>query len=400
MAVRVTISYDPTIPAPAIPEVDQFYLVGPRGNLVSELKADSASWVGPSQFVSVALNGVSQGAQLLVRIIENPAVVSQSPAPQPTSTGNVSFSMEVQRTEQTISKVSSAPLSLAGSVSNTVSFFLVGSGTSALALSSVNLALSSSSVDDLDPPVVEQAANSVNQAAARQSAEDFETEPLGVSVGPLVCRGSAPIGPVLATTPANSTQTIDRKERAYDLATGGQGTIARVDPELLDFKSTGLDGVTSPGMSEGRDSGLDPASQSLVTLRGPGGFPLIVTGLLGDRSRVDSSELLATLSTLDDPAESVGPLAEVSSELGPVEVLQADRVNAGEDPASTDFLTAACGLILGVSLTSGPLYPDLLALVRTWLPLRLRRGSQPLTVRSERNRRLSFLARWFARRPR
>ena len=149
----------------------------------------------------------------------------------------------------------------------------------------------------------------------------------------------------------------------------------------------------------GRSAGLDDASESLVALRGPGGFPLMVTSLQGDRSRVNRSELLATLPTLDDPAESGDPMAGFT-DVAAIKIRRADPGPEGEDPACTDFLTAACGLALGVGLTSGPLYPDLMALVRTWLPSRLRRRNLALAVRSGRSRPSRLLARWFGRRSR
>ncbi len=395
---RVTVSHDLTAPAPAFPALDQLYLVGPKGNLLAELKGASANWAGPRQDLTISLSGIPQGDQLLVRIVENPVVVPQTQAPQPAPTANLPFMMEVQRTELLTTVISSSSFSPTGSVLSTVGPLLIGYGTSALALAPTSLVLSSRSVDS-NPPVSDQAATAVKQSSTPQTAEESGTGAPGVSVGPLVSRGSAPIGPMLATTPGDSTQSIDRSERAFDLATGGLGSGARLDPELLDVLAASLARPTGQGMPMGRSAGLDDASESLVALRGPGGFPLMVTSLQGDRSRVNRSELLATLPTLDDPAESGDPMAGFT-DVAAIKIRRADPGPESEDPTCTDFLTAACGLALGVGLTSGPLYPDLMALVRTWLPSRLRRRNLALAVRSGRSRPSRFLARWFGRRSR
>ena len=110
-----------------------------------------------------------------------------------------------------------------------------------------------------------------------------------------------------------------------------------------------------------------------------------MTALQGDRNQVDPSELLATLPRMDDRAEG-GDLEAERSALAPVKIGRADPSTEGEDLACTDFLKAACSLAIGVGLTSSPLYPDLMALVRTWLPNRLRRGSLSPAARSGRMR--------------
>ena len=397
-SLKVTVSNDQLPPAPGNPALDQLYLVGPQGNLLAELKGASANFVGPRQDVDISLSGIPQGSQLVLRVVENPAIAPQTSLPQPAPTGTLAFTMEVQRTDLLGSPIFSSPVSAAGSSLSSTYPLLFGVATGSLAAVPTSLALSSSS-EDLYSPVSDPSTESPNQAAPPQAVEDYETAAIGVSVGPLVIRGAAAVGPMLATTPGDSTQTIDRTECAFDLALAGSGTDAWVDAELLDVLATSKARFTSHGTSMRLPSDLDQASESLVALRGPGGLPLMVTALPGDRSRVDSSELLATLPTLDDAADReacVGALSDAAS----IKLRRANPGPDGEDLPCTDFLTAACGLAIGVGLTTGPLYPDLMVLVRTWLPSKLRRGSLALAAWSGRKRPHRLLARWFGRRPR
>ena len=120
--------------------------------------------------------------------------------------------------------------------------------------------------------------------------------------------------------------------------------------------------------------------------------------LSGERPQVDPSALLATLPAVETAAEEGS--ATGLSDLAPIRIHEAAPDLEGREFACTDFFTAACGLALGVGLTAGPLYPDLMALVRTWLPTRLRRGGSTPPARTARKRASDLLARWLGRRPR
>ena len=214
LSLRVTVSHDLTVPAPAIPALDQLYLVGPEGNLLSELKGASANLAGPRQDVSISLSGIPQGDQLLVRIVENPAVVPQTPPPQPAPTANLPLhdggsAHRAASPLQSLHPRSHRPVRLP----STVGPLLIGYGTSALALVPTSLVLSSSGSVDLNPPVPSRPRSLRTSRPLRQSAEEFDTEAPGVSVGPLVSRGPAPIGP----RPGNHARRlhpVHRPERA------------------------------------------------------------------------------------------------------------------------------------------------------------------------------------------
>ena len=157
-SLKVTVSHEETVPSPAIPALDQIYLVGPQGNLLAELKGASANFAGLRQDLTIALSGIPQGSQLVVRIVENLTVVSDSSVLQAALLGNLAFKMEVLRTEAT-SPITSTSFSGTGAALNSVGPLLIGSGTGAIALAPISLALSSGAFD-LNSPVEEQTANS------------------------------------------------------------------------------------------------------------------------------------------------------------------------------------------------------------------------------------------------
>jgi len=239
----------------------------------------------------------------------------------------------------------------------------------------------SSELTAMEPSAVALAA-----AGARLTTQ-VELAAPGVSVGPLVTRGSAPLRPPLGTTPGEPTPSIDRNERAFDLAALGSG--AEVDAELL----LGLTANRSDG--NGEDMPVNQATRTtepLIALRGPGGLPVMVSSVRGvGQFLIDPAAVLATLpapENLPDPGQQLARLPA----LPPLEVSGALR--RGDEVACTDFLKAACGLMLGIGLTTGPLYPDLMALVRNFLPRRPSLANAPRRSGARRKGPLRSFRRW------
>ena len=232
---------------------------------------------------------------------------------------------------------------------------------------------------------MEPSAIALATAGARLTTQ-VEVAAPGVSVGPLVTRGSAPLRPLLGTTPGEPTPSIDRNERAFDLAALGSG--AGVDAELL----LGL--TTNRSDGNGEDTPVNPATRTtepLIALRGPGGLPVMVSSVRAGQSLTDPAAVLATLpapENLPDPGQQLARLPA----LPPLDVPGALR--RGDEVACTDFLKAACGLMLGIGLTTGPLYPDLMALVRNSLPRRASLASSPRRSGARRKGPLCSFRRW------
>jgi len=396
-SLKVTVSPQAARAAPAVPKLDQLYLVGPSGALLTQLKGASAYAQGPSQDMTISLSAVPTGSELLFRIVESPGTTAAGPLQQSPADPKVSFTMDVQRTELAQGTLPSsstllqtvAPVGSGGSLS-------IACGNLTVTVSPPSLAFPGNALDQQTAglELTGTASSTVEAATAgARLATQVEMAAPGVSVGPLVSRGSAPLGPLLGTTQGEPTPSVDRNERAFDLAALGAG--AGADPELL----LGLAANQSDGIGE--DAAVSEAhgtSEPLVSLRGPGGLPVAMTSIRGGQSLIDPAAVLATL-----PAQAVLPgtgekIASLPA-LPPLEISGSVRLG-GDELACTDFLKAACGLMLGIGLTTGPLYPDLMALVRTCLPRRNFLTGRPRGSGAYRKGPLGSFRRWLGLVPR
>jgi hypothetical protein len=198
--------------------------------------------------------------------------------------------------------------------------------------------------------------------AARVAADVIDVP--GAALGPFVLRGSGPLGPALATAKGDPTPSIDRDERAFDLSAGGSG--AGIDAELLLGLTASRPDAAANAPSAPQSAGPKEKADSLNSIRGPGGFPVLSSSPDGVQQCPDPASLLATLSPRpDDSAKEEDLVAQIS--IKPLLPSRSGQI-AGEESGCTDFVAAAFGLVLGVGLTGGPLFPDLIALVRTCRP--------------------------------
>ena len=379
--------------------LDEVYLVSPSGVLLASLKGASAALDGQLQQLTISLASVPIGAQLLVRIVENPgsaAVDSTGALESPVST-IVPFTMNVQRTEM------ADPLPFAATINSTslvaslitplTTLFLSGddSGFQTNLSSSILTDALQVSLSDSTGPVPPTEATLVPVATEADRGEGQETSGPGVSLGPLVSRSAAPLGPLLATFRDDFTPSIDRTERAFDLST--DRSTDGIDPQLL-IGRTGIQHESVEGPSGESQFASDDPSDLFIPLRGPWGFPIMVSSLDTLRERTERAALLATLSPQFQPGSTDAPIEEMPRfariELPPPES------NDSADAPCTDFLTAACGLALGVGLTTGPLYPDLMGLIRTCMPGRVR-SIWKLGETLPRRRRSSRVNSWWRR---
>jgi hypothetical protein len=122
------------------------------------------------------------------------------------------------------------------------------------------------------------------------------------------------------------------------------------------------------------DAGSSDSTQRdrpVIALSGGGGFPLMVTGLAG-RQKADAPGLLASLPTVatsrSDAAVQVDPNAAIATATVALAVAE-ERFASPDRFECPDYVKAAVGLALGLGLTSGPLFPDLLTSTRPRRPV-------------------------------
>ena len=100
-----------------------------------------------------------------------------------------------------------------------------------------------------------------------------------------------------------------------------------------------------------------------VASAGLGAFRLKVTDAGGKSDRADIESLMATLpgSLGQGPSSIVAAGNYDEDEISALQVSPGDPSRA--DRTVLDYVTVTCGLALGLSLTAGPLFPDVLAFI-------------------------------------
>jgi hypothetical protein len=189
-----------------------------------------------------------------------------------------------------------------------------------------------------------------------------------IPTGPLIYRGATPLGGILAAgaTRLDPTPAIDRLDGA--LAAYLDGLID--EGELLSARErleAGYEAVTDiRGIERSRED-------STVAGTTPGNLPLVASRLM---ESPDADQATAFLASLPSPTVE-------SPILDPIAMPLAIDVVSTNTPEETRFresaaswASTAVGLTLGLTLTSGPYFPDLLARARKMSPRRFRRSTR------------------------
>jgi hypothetical protein len=380
--LKVTVESTEEVRGPEAPAIDQVYLVSQTGTVLITMPGIATSVEADRQALDVALNNVPVGAKLLVHVRELPVATVSPQDPATTTPVDMAFRMEVQRNDP-LGSLFQTPVGVSTTGTALASSGLPTSGVNALYVTSSPQAGASSRMDSVEMADGDSPSQVVPTEVS-PVAEQIVSTSLGVSLGPLVSLGGGPLGPNLGTRRDELTTSIDRNERAFDLA--------------MEQWGADLDAPTDPGRGRGPadDDGLDPATpadgegdcggdgcdMSLMPLRGPGGLPVLVSTSMTGRGQASREALLASLFETDRAPEPA-----IDRDLAPLELMGRPDRPEDESVACTDFLTAACGLVLGVGLATGPLYPDLIALVRTCLPRRARPAARASSGKGRRRPR-------------
>jgi hypothetical protein len=204
------------------------------------------------------------------------------------------------------------------------------------------------------------------------SSDDASSEGFNVRVatGPLASRSAGALGPALATVLFDHAPQVDRHERALF------GAIGELGSEMIDgIVASQFDLAEGERFTTGEGQpgeGGRPLG-SVVAVSGLGAFPLEVTAM-----RTGSRE--ANLEALLAIVPGVLACSGLPDQPGVDRLLPPGNVVASATmppPASArrlapDALTVACGLALGLGLSTGPLFPDFLSYMQT---RRVRRGA-------------------------
>jgi hypothetical protein len=369
-----------------IPVLGELELVNQMGVPLEELGPAYGPGQMAPQAMAVAFKNVPAGGHLDVQIMAAGPSSEGNGSTTLTQTGvtgvtapasqaanwNVSFVLDVQRqdvtstAQETASAVQGRP---------TIGTLIVATPPQSAAFLFSSSDASPAAPSDDDSALGQATATSVSSESPPASDSDdgpFDSFNLRVSSGPLASRSASPLGPSLAAVDAEPTQPVDRRERALlqeidglENSDGAQSVAWRsrdTEPE------TAANLPTPAGTPEYSGGG-----GAVVAVLGRGGFPLKVTSG-GHGERAGLTELWATLPSDSDLSGSAEAHISVSG------VPLTTPTEPAEGP---DYVKAAFGLAIGVGLTSGPLFPDLVASLPRRIPrwlvaVRPRSGRQGL----------------------
>jgi hypothetical protein len=359
------------------PILDGMMLINREGDPISQFGPMWGPQASPPQMrsVSVSFASAPEGGNLVVQI-SVPSNIS-SEGTLSTSDSPLSFLLDIQRQDTGNSPTLGAGFYLAGPISGTVRSGITALTTSTMSTQGSN---SSSSTDPTSNLGTESDANALPFVgdegdvilADSESGEDFSGGfNVRVSSGPLASRSASPLGPALATILSDLAPPVDRHERALSQSIDESESGDESEPERLRLEYARIENGASS--SETHVTNRSNPGETCVALTGLGAFPLKVTGLRGQGDREDLESLLAALPgslSPEDPSEIIA--SEEFDESDISAWLASSGHTARADHVAPDYLTAACGLALGLGLTAGPLFPDILALITSgssrWRP--------------------------------
>lgn len=353
--------------------LQQIMVQDSSGDTIAQAVPDLPMGGFSPEALALALQNAPVGGRLIVQISSSASIASADSGTNLTASGpwSVPFALEVLRQDsQSVSTAATGDL-VQGS-------FSVGT----MALASIGLtgagALNSSepaTTPDPGAPLLDV----TTAQASPPAAFDTESNPSSdgwLPIGPLVSRSAGPLGLVLASITAEPTPGVDRAERAFS------EDPDQADPTPERIVGRGVDSWR-PDQTDTVDRDASPGV--VVVARGDGLLPLYATSR-GPRRPGDAALLLkgAELDSM--------PTLVVSGAGFPV---PADTRSAtAERREAADVIRAALGLVVGLSLTTGPLFSDLLAQARSTARLRAHAPAGTPSAGKPRARK-TRLAAWF-----
>ncbi|WP_076345564.1 hypothetical protein [Paludisphaera borealis] len=379
--------------------VDQMYLIGADGVLIASVTGVATQSTSSRQTLVVTLQSPPPGGVLVVRMVQpstqSPAASTGSPdSTDQTDSGNGlgaltppsfsapnNFTVDVQRDDS----LPQSPGDSSGPPPVVVippGSYLPNSLDTAQNHLSIGPATSSSNYNamSIEPGYVSNTSNRIpSNDGAHPSIDspDIDSESTSISLGPLVSRGSAPMGPALATSIDDPAPSISRDDQD-----GRDSALERLEGQdvelVLKLRLGGDADRTTVHRLDPQDvATADEDLSPLTALKGLGGLPLMVASFHHRQTATPADDLAATLRQHSDQAAGL-----VSGDES-LTISSIERRGKGDEIARAGIATRAVGFIVALGLASGPLYPDLVALARRKLAHK-RRGGSPTVATTKR----------------
>ncbi len=369
-----------------------------KGDLLAQATPEmSSSGDTGQQSVTISIQSSQAGGQLAVQVSTSPSLSSSgtgksgsatAPTAADSAGSSVPFSLTVQQQTLQTAAVAVTDVLTPGGYSTGL---LALASTAVTSLGSVPF-----SSGDL-AMIADPAAISQDPAISQAISMSPSTEPSVASdgwlpTGPLVSRSAGPLGLVLAMVSDDVTTGVDRAERAFaEDPDAAEPAIEQIVGRGVD--SWLADQTDFPNLAPGDR----PGSSVVVAIERGGGMPLYVSSA-SHRAPGDLALLLAGTTRTVEVVQSPTQLAAPSFIGANTDLATApDRPQSQEEHrrAAGDVIRAALGLVVGLSLTTAPLFSDLLAQVRSNSKRRLGRLASPNAGGKPRPRTPRF-ARWLA----
>lgn len=346
------------------PVIDRLYLVGPEGQVLARIAtAPDNGDAGEGQHLLVMLPDAPEGSELVIHLTVNNASTPSGPG---TSGGGevepIDFFFNIQRTDPappSTLEEPAPPSTLPAPPIGAAPPSTAGYGGGWRPLQTMD-----SIVDGLLRIETSRSGGARSAPASRSNAKIVVVASTAY-LGPLPSRGGAPLGPTLATTVEETTPVIEREGRMVDEA------IDRIESELDAGLLASMKSRETVNLDHGSAAGERMAQPSetpdapMAVVQGPGGLPVLVSRLGRSRPRDEAGELTAHLQSRS--------VEEALSAEVPNPAPLADQVAGELEVANAGLATRAAGLIVGLGLATGPLYPDLVALAK-----KLSRAKRPV----------------------
>jgi hypothetical protein len=361
-------------------------LIDSAGRTLAEIEPSPNTDSASAEDLTVAMENAPAGGQLVVRVTSVPSAQAVAGSvPPSTFQSSVPILLDVQRQDLSPSETATATATEPGWFGT---FATPSAGQFGPAQQWANPA---SNGDPASGVAIGDQTNEVPPVAIpNNSGSEVDGYLVRMATGPMVSRSSGPLGPVLAAYGTDPTPPVDRHERAL------LQEIQSLDRE--DESESPVDSISRGKWAvvqvEDDVPQAQPGERHVTVVLGAGGFPMKVSS----RPSADRAGMAGLLASLPAPAEPASPPESQPRSLAATEDRSVELAAAVSYPADhreyPQYLKAAYGLVLGLGLTSGPLFSDLITSLRKRSPRWLGESRVGHAGNWSRGRRRMPLAAW------
>jgi len=357
-AVRFVLRPQPDQTSGPTAALGNLTLIAPSGATLAEIEPGPNPDTASPEDLTVSMVNPPAGGQLVLRVTGVPPAQTAAGSVSPsTNQSSVPFLLDIQRQDRPQTEESAATPAEAGWFGT---FATTSAGQASPSPQEVNPAATGATASNVASNDQTTEIPIVSTPLSGASDDGYYVR---MATGPLVSRSSGPLGPVLATSDSDPTPPVDRHERAL------AQEISTVEREGESASSVHSFGRRQRTVAQVDDliARSEPGERAVTVVLGAGGFPMKVSSQ-SSGGREGSAALLAALPVSAAPGSTDALPGSFAATENRSVALAAQVSYPAERREYPDYLKAACGLVLGLGLTSGPLFSDLITSLRKRSP--------------------------------